>query len=240
VYLEVGDSAYTKQEAQDVIAGYAFGTVVVQPKSNRPAASVLQSPRHRRRWAYSTYDCYPPDPGGLTTGDVTVTSAVNSRIGGKAVLGVMAVASEVSEALDLLPVSLTFWDLPRDDVVALPRPDSVAFQMWCAWDLLMGVVGVDVAICHKILHHKRPQLFPLLDGITTGAYPEGEAWAQIHGELSAQAGQFGKLETWFSALAAANGGVPLLRLRLHDILLWCHRAHERAEAGTLGAPFVEG
>jgi hypothetical protein len=47
-----------------------------------------------------------------------------------------------------------------------PTPDSPGWHLWRCWTLLMGVTGIDVARAHKILHHKRPKLFPLIDNQT--------------------------------------------------------------------------
>ena len=98
----------------------------------------------------------------------------------------------------------------------------------------MGVPGIDLAVSHKILHHKRPGLCPLLDRVTEGAYPPGQAWAGIHKELTHQTGEFTQLEGWFEGLAASHDGVALQRLRLHDILLWLCRSGELDEARRLG------
>ena len=189
-YITVGDAEYTREQAQTVIAGYAFGTVPSHwsPKKPRVGPPPAQTSQHR--WAYTTYDCVPPDPGDIGPNDVIVTAAINSRIGAKTILSVMAVAPEISETLARIPTSVNFWDQAEEDLREPPAPGTATGAMWRAWYALMGVRGVDVAVCHKILHHKRPCLYPLLDGITEGAYQAGKAWAEIHRELTTHHEQF--------------------------------------------------
>jgi len=188
---------------------------------------------------YRYYDCVPASPGGLSVGDVTMTAALDSRVSGAAVLGVMTVAPEVSEALDNIPTWQTFWQLAHDDVVTPPAEGTTAWWVWRAWHVLFGVPEVGVAVCNKVLHHKRPWLFPLLDGVTVQAYPELLAWAGVHEELTEQRDAFDELESWFAGFAKARDGVPVTRLRLHDILLWCGRIErERREAYELGLPLL--
>jgi hypothetical protein len=148
----------------------------------------------------------------------------------------LAVADEVADALARIPVDTTFWGLPAVAIGAVPAAaGSVGWCVWRAWEVLMGVPQVNVAVAHKTLHHKRPWLFPLLDSQTEPLYPHG-AWAAIHSELTSQATQFGELEGWFAALAAERVGVSLTRLRLHDILSWGDAAGQRAALDGAGGP----
>lgn len=90
--------------------------------------------------------------------------------------------------------------------------------MWRAWYLFRLVPGIKVARTHKILHHRRPELFPLLDNRTLRNLRTMESWSHIHDDLTQQAEMFRELEEWFDGLRRPCD-VPLLRLRLHDILL---------------------
>jgi hypothetical protein len=56
----------------------------------------------------------------------------------------------------------------------------------------------------------------------------------VHRELLANAEAFGALETVASGLLTATGGVPLTRLRLHDVLLWLSGGLRLAHAVALG------
>jgi hypothetical protein len=93
--------------------------------------------------------------------------------------------------------------------------------------------GVGPTITDKVLHHKRPWLFPIFDHATRQAMGAESAWRVLHAELQNQAAQFIYLEQWFAAQAAERGGVRLSRLRIHDILHWGHIARGGAERERL-------
>jgi hypothetical protein len=116
---------------------------------------------------------------------------------------------------------------------------------------MRGTAGLGVARIHKVLHHKRPEHFPLIDGRTvdslSAAWSEGSgdgSWATIHRDLQEQDGIFEELEGWFRERAQAVHGWPpsrpLSRLRIHDILLWCDVSDERGEAHEAGRQYVNG
>jgi hypothetical protein len=235
--LGAGSVQCTVQDAEKVLVGYAFAE---QPAVWDPPTAVGNPVLLRRpRWAYWTYDCTPARPYGWLIEDFTITAALNSQIGAAAILGMQAIAPALTEALAHIPADQTFWGLPHDHLRSAPPPaESLAWWLWRAWALLMGVPQINVAVAHKTLHHKRPWLFPLLDNLTVDAYPNGGAWAGIHQELTEQADTFTLLEQWFAAQAAARQGIPLTRLRIHDILLWATRAGEWDEARTHGAHLI--
>jgi hypothetical protein len=94
-----------------------------------------------------------------------------------------------------------------------------------AWEECMRTPQVKVALTHKLLHHKRLELFPLIDGKTkplldVHADDITGMWGVVHRELTANSDQFSALEKAFAQLVDEQGDVPLTRLRLHDILLW--------------------
>jgi Family of unknown function (DUF6308) len=101
-----------------------------------------------------------------------------------------------------------------------------------AWEALVRVPDIGFTITHKILHHKWPSLFPLLDRVTVPHLGKNQ-WTRIHRDLTSSANAFAKLEAWFEteALRSDVSGptdLPIKRLRIHDILLWS-RAREKAE-----------
>lgn len=96
----------------------------------------------------------------------------------------------------------------------------------------MSLPGVDVAITHKILHHKRPDFFPLIDNQTLKILGS-RAWLTIHDNLTANPTGWDQLERQIATLAH-NRGVALTRLRLHDILLWTSVTGRDAIAQPLG------
>ena len=81
---------------------------------------------------------------------------------------------------DLFPLPV---DGDEDLIVPPTRTSSPAWPIWRAWSILMGIEGVDIARTHKILHHKRPKVFPLIDNETVTWLRGGESvWAAIHDE----------------------------------------------------------
>jgi hypothetical protein len=119
-----------------------------------------------------------------------------------------------------------FWDLTESELRRSPTSTSVGGALWRAWAECIRTGGIKVALTHKLLHHKRPDLFPLIDrqtGPLLDKQVQGDDdgwWAVIHRELTANAEQFAALEATFACLLDSPGDVPLRRLRLHDILLW--------------------
>jgi len=101
----------------------------------------------------------------------------------------------------------------------------------------MATTDLGVASVHKVLHHKRPHLFPLLDNETVklirpAARAAGCGLRQlIHSELQAHEDAFAGLERDVSVIAGDVGGVPLSWLRLHDILGWMEATGQRRSGG---------
>lgn len=102
----------------------------------------------------------------------------------------------------------------------------------------MGLHGVDRAITHKLLHHKRSWLFPMLDSVTTAHLGGFRAWATIWEDLTRHEQEFVALEDWFATLASAHDGVRLTRLRIHDIMLWAELSGDRPTMESLGQQFL--
>jgi len=243
--IVIGGRGHTVREIQEIVAGYAFGTEAVSfdPQGRVPvgdAPTLAPVPR----WGYRSYDCVPTTSGPLTELDMLVANGLNGQLDLSACLAVRAVAPAVDAALARIPVDLCFWQLGAGDVAAVPAPESDAWWIWRAWWLLIGTPGVGIALTHKILHHKHPSVFPLLDGKTrellADRVPDMNAWQVIHSELGAAAGPFTGLERWFAELAVAEGGVPITRLRIHDIVLWCDAVGQAEVAQKAGAAFLAG
>lgn len=233
---------YTYTEAQAAIAGYAFGERPLSWQPPRRARVLGPAPAPdlmRRRWAYQTYDCVPASPGPLDAHDILLTAGLNSDIGASTTAGILAIARQVSACLARLVGSPPFWALNVNHVRAMPPAATPGIDIWGAWWLMMGVPGSGVAITHKVLHHKDPHHFPLLDSITLRFYATGRAWSGIHADLTRNAVDFALLEGWFSGFAQPLGGVPLTQLRLHDILLWLDGRGDRVAAIAAGQPLLQ-
>jgi hypothetical protein len=238
--LKLGTTmTYSYDEALAVIVGYAFGTTAL--------SSSEDDPRTRARWGYRTYDCVPPADGTqLEPIDLLVGAGLNARLDVHTVASMITVSEEAGAALARVP--LKFWDIPpgiRDDLIRRPPGDSQspAAPLWDAWDA-MKVKELNTARIHKVLHHKRPEHFPLVDGRTMELLGE-DYWAVIHSDLLEGEAEFASLEGDFWSVAKDHGGWPrprrLFRLRIHDILVWCEATPgERREAVREGERFIRG
>lgn len=104
---------YDDEEAFQVLAGYALGTVPpARPKRVIAYGSLPELPE-RPRWGYRSYDCIPASPGHALSGvDLVIASGLNGRIGARAVLSMQLVAEEVGECLARLDgAGVPFWDI---------------------------------------------------------------------------------------------------------------------------------
>jgi len=235
--LIAGGDSYSIDDAFAVTIGYAFGEWSIEWRY--PARGVGPPPEDvvAGRWLYRAYDCTPPHPGADLLGiDVIIADALNGQLRGSAIAVITAIAPQLSSSLRMIPDETKFWQLPRQDVAGPPPEATTAWWLWRAWTLLAGAPGVGVAIAHKTLHHKRPEVFPLLDNRTIGRYADGESWAGIHDEINEAPAAWHELCRRFSAFATARGAVALSRLRLHDILVWTACTDGAAAGGSGGWP----
>ncbi|MHB8457722.1 MAG: DUF6308 family protein, partial [Acidimicrobiales bacterium] len=156
--------------------------------------------------------------------DVCVADGLNAQMRSKHIAGVLAVADQLSVELGKIGDDLCFWDLSPHDVATQPTDaSSPAWSIWRAWTILIGVDGIDVACTHKILHHKRPKVFPLVDNETVDQLTgSGSAWEAILHDLRAVPDAWSQLEDEVAARVPRPNLTPLTRLRLHDILLWTY------------------
>jgi hypothetical protein len=233
--MRVAGNLVDGAEARAVVAGYCFGERTVRAQlpdgDTAPSMSEPQAPR----WAYRTYDCVP---GSSTTDleahDVLVIGGLNGRPDAEIVGSVVAVTPAISQKLRRIADAPAFWELPLEGLDEGARSDDGAvIDIYRAWSVLMSVERVDVATTHKILHHKLPRHFPLLDRRTVVAFPRGLAWRAIHQEVTDP--EFEDLEAWFDDLRFNfEATVPLSRLRLHDILLWSRIVGQWASARAAG------
>lgn len=223
-YLTVGGLEYSEDQAKAVIAGYALGTYEVLLSRRGSCKAIPQATIRVPRWGYRTYDCVRPSPGpGCEATDYLIAAGLNGRIDVSSVAALQAACPPAFEELSQIDESLVYWHLDEGRLMTFPQQDCPERHLWLAWCYMMSMPEIGVALTHKTLHHKRPTLFPLIDGRTVKAFDEGAAWVTIHRDINQHDGKpFASLEEWFAALAREQEGcVPLTRLRLHDILLWC-------------------
>ena len=220
--LAVAGRKVPLHEALDVVLGYAFASKRGQWKMPKNGVGdSLPSPTVPR-WAYRAYDCIPADPSpGLQGIDLFVADGIDAQMRGRTLASMLSVVREVSAQLEALDqMRVPFWELDRHEVAEQPARDDRAWPIWRAWTVLESVKYCGVAVTHKTLHHKRPDLFPLLDRKTVERLGPRGGWGRIHDDLVATPDAWAELEEQFAAEARRRDGVRLTRLRLHDILVW--------------------
>lgn len=224
--IGTGEVSYARNEAEAVLAGFAFGTTkLTWPSNFSPPgdAHLAAAPgaTSRRQWSYRIYDCVTSPPQDISVEDLLVVAALDPRAGSAAFLAMEAILPDLNSILARIDVVQTFWTLPRADLGGSPPgAGTQAWWLWRAWALLRGLEGVGPTIGDKVLHHKRPWLFPIFDDDTRRRMGGERVWQVLHDELNWHEEQFTYLERWFAAEAARRGGAYLTRLRIHDILLW--------------------
>jgi hypothetical protein len=182
-----------------------------------------------RAYAYRVYDCVPPsDDDEFAWLDVLVVDGINGKMDQAAITALRDAADRawphVRTAIERAD-GRAFWDLPEDEGGRTPPPGTTGQALSDAWEECWSTDGIKTALTHKMLHHKRPELFPLIDNVTAPllrahADDRVSLWGVLHRELLANEEQFTALEKAFAELVNGKEDVPLTRLRLHDILLW--------------------
>lgn len=241
-YVVVAGHGFSEEEARLIIAGYALGrTERIQLKPIEGCEGLTDSDLDFPRWGYRTYDCILPSPGSTCEPiDYLVVSGLNGQIDVSAVAALQVACPLAFAELSKVSGDVGFWELDEDRLTAFPKERCREQHLWRAWCHMMTMPQLGVALTHKVLHHKRPKLFPLIDRQTVAALGK-QAWLTIHGDLNqAQGEPFEELETWFADLVKDQKGcVPLSRLRLHDILLWCRIIPgQQDEAMRMGSRFL--
>lgn len=241
--LKVGCKSIDVEDAKALIAGYCFGDKAGRwdppPEGGERYASHLPDVTWRR-WAYRCYDSIPPVASPELKGlDLLIPVGLNvtQGYGTELLERLMSAGRLVSETMAAVPEGATFWELGRNEIepAGLPEEGSVSWALHRSWAILMSTPKCGVTITHKILHHKWPRLFPLIDRQTKALLAENTSWLNVHDDLTSQEAEFAALENWFDELRLKqNEGPALTRLRLHDIMLWSLATGEADEAIALG------
>jgi hypothetical protein len=239
VTLEIGSRKFrfSTSDARLAVGGYAFGTRVIEP--DRTMAGAFK-PELAPRWGYRTYDCVPASADDdFSDLDILVAAGLNGQLDISAVGALQVAVQRAAPWLaEAACAGTDFADLPRGELADDAPRGTVGWSLTEAWRQMMATPDVGIALTHKVLHHKRPALFPLLDNLTAAKVspaPEGRnAWQQIHIEISNARDAFEELRSWFEAEATARSGDPLSLPRLHDILLWLHAKGQWRDALAAG------
>jgi len=216
-------------------ASIALAAVLGYARGRRPLR--YRSPNEREgRWVpvpafgYDRFDARPAPTGPLGDDDVLAAEGLHGRLdpeGWAAVRRALDDAQPTADALVARAAGRPFWELPDDELSVLGEPGTVGAGLRALGELPQPQPRYVLAA----LHHRRPELVPLLTRATwLQCVPharEGDSGvaAVVHRELRANAAAFAELE---QAVAELLPGAPLTRLRLHDLLVWL--------AGTLRLP----
>jgi hypothetical protein len=232
-----GPEPVSWETALAAVLGYARGR----------RALWFRSPGHPEgRWVripafgYERFDCRPRVAGPLGDEDVLVAEGLHGRLdpaGWAAVRSALDEAGSLADAVAVRADGRAFWELPPGELSVLEEPGTVGAGL--------RAVGRHGPGRHRdhlsaALHHRRPDLVPLVSSTTrrqlVSHVEEGDSGleAVVHRDLLANAEAFGALETVASGLLTATGGVPLTRLRLHDVLVWLSGSLRLTHAVALG------
>jgi hypothetical protein len=191
-------------------------------------------------FGYERFDCRPPAGGPLGDDDVLVAEGLHGRLdpaGWAAVRSALGDVGPLADAAAVRAGGRAFWELPPGEVSVLEEPGTVGAALRA---IRQSGTGRQRDHLSAALHHRRPDLVPLLDTTTRRQLlphvEEGDSGAEavVHRELLANAEAFAALETTASGLLTATGGVPITRLRLHDVLVWLSGSLRLAHAVALG------
>jgi hypothetical protein len=200
----------------------ALAAVLGYARGRRPLR--YRSPIEREgRWVqvpafgYERFDRRPVPAGPLGDDDVLVAEGLHGRLDPDGWAAVRRALDDVQPQLEALP-GAAFWELPDDELSVLGEPGTLGAT-------LRGLgepPGPRDRYVVAALHHRRPELVPLVTRTTwLAAVPhlrEGDSGvaAVARRELRANTAAFAALEDEVGRLLDH----PLTRLRLHDLLLW--------------------
>ncbi|MCA0146747.1 hypothetical protein [Blastococcus sp. LR1] len=211
----------------------ALAAVLGYARGRRPL--FFRAPNVRTgRWVeipafgYARFDARPRGQGPLGEPDVLTAEGLHGRLDPGAWAQVKQALQDAGPILDGAAeraAGRALWELPDDEFSVLAEPGTVGA-------FLRQVEDPHVAAA---LHHRRPELVPLLARATRWQLlphvREGDSGppAVIFRELRANAAAFTRLEA-----ELASEDVPLTRLRLHDVLLWLTATLRLPSAVALG------
>jgi hypothetical protein len=220
----------------------ALAAVLGYARGRRPLR--YRSPIEREgRWVrvpafgYERFDRRPVPPGPLGDDDVLVAEGLHGRLDPAGWAAVRRALDDVQPRADAAVAHAAgrpFWELPDDELSVLGEPGTLGAVLRD----LGEPPGPQDRYVVAALHHRRPELVPLVNRTTwlqmVPHLREGDSGvaAVVHRELRANAPAFAALEAEAAPLLGPD--VPLTRLRLHDLLLWLVATLRLTTAVALG------
>jgi hypothetical protein len=233
VLPSAGPDSIPFDTALAAVLGYAWGRRPLHFRSpGNPTGRWVTVPA----FGYERFDRQPVPAGPLGEVDILTAEGLHGRLdpdGWAAMKGVLDDVGPLADAAIERAAGRPFWELPADEFSVLAEPGTVGGQLRRIWQHCEVTPDVQPAHVTAALHHRRPDLFPLVVRTTRWHLlphvREGDSGVEavIHRELRANAAAFARLE-------AELGPLGLTRLRLHDVLLWLSAGLRLTHAVALG------
>ena len=214
------------------VLGYARGRRPLHFRSpSEPGGRWVRIPA----FGYERFDRQPQGVGPLGEADILIAEGLHGRLDPTHWAALRSALSDVRPLADAAverAAGRTLWDLPDDEFSVLAEPGTVGAALREIWQRCSETPEVEAKHVAAALHHRRPELFPLLVRTTRWQLlphvREGDSGVEavIRRELRANAAAFAALER--------AAGLGLTRLRLHDVLLWLTGSLRLTHAVELG------
>jgi hypothetical protein len=233
VLPSAGPDSIPFDTALAAVLGYARGRRPLHFRSpGNPTGRWVTVPA----FGYERFDRQPVPAGPLGEVDILTAEGLHGRLdpdGWAAMKGVLDDVGPLADAAIERAAGRPFWELPADEFSVLAEPGTVGGQLRRIWQHCEVTPDVQPAHVTAALHHRRPDLVPLVVRTTRWHLlphvREGDSGVEavIHRELRGNASAFARLEAELAPLG-------LTRLRLHDVLLWLSAGLRLTHAVTLG------
>jgi hypothetical protein len=217
------------------VLGYARGRRPLRFRSpSNPAGRWVDIPA----FGYERFDRQPGTDDPLGEHDILIAEGLHGRLDPAAWAAMKRVLDDVGPLADAAvdrAAGRPFWELSDDEFSVLAEPGTVGAAFREIRALSDEFPDANPKHVAAALHHRRPDLFPLLNRTTRWQLlphaQEGDSGVEavIHRELQANTAAFQALED-----AVVAHGLLLTRLRLHDVLLWLTGTLRLTHAVELG------
>jgi hypothetical protein len=217
------------------VLGYARGRRPLHFRSpSSPTGRWVQIPA----FGYERFDLRAGSAQPLGEPDILTAEGLHGRLDPDAWSAMKSLLDDVRPLADAAidrAAGRSFSELPDDEFSVLAEPGTVGAFLRQIGHLVQATPGVSAPHVSAALHHRRPDLFPLLVRTTRWQLlphvREGDSGVEavIHRELRANADAFESLRRRLAA-----SGIPLTVLRLHDVLLWLGGSLRLTHAVALG------